>query len=405
MLKRKALLVLTFCLALVSFAQEEGPNVQVKPAENNFNVSGKQVFYALPRNFVRVNFKVQIEEKYAGPYAAFAEKYLHINDGIILEDERKCTLSAVTMDRYSKIDTSQFYQVSYTGLKNFPAFQLNEDGVIIACNVREQLAGYPVHYPALTGMEEKPDPHVFTDLGIRSFITEEEITLYKTIQTDSSPTKVPYTQTEIVATPEEENAAEAAAFIRKIRKRRLKLLFGQEGEVKEVPAGNLQLMVEELNALEQRYLELFMGKTVQYTQTTAFDFEPGDKLEDEQQILCWFSPTEGIVTGKPQGRKNNAEPVLIQCSKGSQLPQTQIETVDVSQKTPTPVKYGLYQRVPASMVFRLQLFDETLAIQRMQIAQKGQVVPLPADYLNSLQYGLEFYPETGALKQIHFYKE
>ena len=110
----------------------------------------------------------------------------------------------------------------------------------------------------------------------------------------------------VVETSTEENAAAAAAFIRKIRKRRLKIIAAMEGEVTTVSNDNLEISIAEINKLENEYIALFTGKTFEYNQTVKVIFEPSHIQETEQKIIAWFSPTEGITTSKPSNKRNDS---------------------------------------------------------------------------------------------------
>ena len=58
--------------------------------------------------------------------------------------------------------------------------------------------------------------------------------------------------------------AEAAAdFIRKLRKRRNKLIYGDGGETFAVEGESMKKMLDALDVYEQKYLELFIGKTIE----------------------------------------------------------------------------------------------------------------------------------------------
>ncbi len=375
---------------------------EVTPITNSIDVNGTQIFYSLPKNAIEITLSVNITEHYKGPYSAYSQKYLNITDGVILRDAMLYNIEKAELNRLSYPDSSKLYCLKINN-ENPPFIQLNPDGVILGCNVQENIEGYNIYNPQLVSPQINETNFAFTDLGTKSFLTEKPITLYKTIPTDSVPRKVAYIKEQLVETSTEENAAAAAAFIRKIRKRRLKIIAAMEGEVTTVSNDNLEISIAEINKLENEYIALFTGKTFEYNQTVKVIFEPSHIQETEQKIIAWFSPTEGITTSKPSNKRNDYEPILINITPTYSLPETKVLTTDNTQKTPTTIKYGLYNQIPGNVNITLQLIDKKLAVQQFQIAQKGKTIPLPATYINNSKYGIEFYPETGMVKRIHSY--
>jgi hypothetical protein len=71
-----------------------------------------------------------------------------------------------------------------------------------------------------------------------------------------------------------------------------------------------------------------------------------------------------------------------------------------SGKSPVAIRHGLFYRIPAWVNLSLSFTDKVLLSQKMLIAQRGTVAPLPADYLNQGIYEIEFYPDLGSIKRI-----
>ncbi|MDE7069626.1 MAG: DUF4831 family protein [Alistipes sp.] len=86
-------------------------------------------------------------------------------------------------------------------------------------------------------------------------------------------------------------AREAASSIFALRKKRLDLICGEEGE--HVFGAGLPAALERLERLEQEYLELFLGRRFVTTETRRFRVVPAEG--GFQQIVCRFSQTEGIL--------------------------------------------------------------------------------------------------------------
>ncbi len=380
--------------------KETNLSCEVRPIASSVSIDGHQLYYALPKNMIRISIDILQTTQTPGPYAKYAEKFLNITEGIVIEESSYFEMVGAEFTRYSRPDSLKMFELSYMGTGNFPKFQLAANGIILGCNLPSEVF-YENNIPSeYFFMEDKPDPSVFYDLGVKPFVEEKTETLYKIVQTDSMAKKVPYDNTRMQPTTEENNANEAASFIRKIRKRRLKLLIGLKDETFPVDGQAMQIMVSELKQLEDNYLELFVGKSVKKKFTYTIDFEPDGDIQAEQKIIAWFSQTNGLSSSKPELRKTDYRPITIFANTIGKVPDVSIQKMDNSSKSPAPIKHGLYYRIPAMVNVSLAYIDRVLYKQKMLIAQKGAILALPAEYINQSEYGIEFYPDFGSIKRI-----
>jgi hypothetical protein len=373
----------------------------VRPVTSNVMVDGFQLIYSLPKNYIEVSLSVNHFVQIPGPYAKYAEKFLNITEGVILTDAAYYEIQEANFRRFSRPDSLKQYVISYQGFGTFPALQLTTDGLIKACNVSHDVVWEQTAEAYQIPLVQEPEAPFFTDLGVIPFVEEKSETLYKMVPTDSTPRRVPYDHTKVVPTTEEYNAKEAADFIRKLRKRRLKLVIGLKDETFPVEGEAMKAMLAELQSLEQKYLELFVGKTVQQTLNYKFNFEPEADVQAEQQIVGWFSLTNGFSAVKPDLRKNDFKPLIMHANRLGKAPEVNIQQMDNSGKSPVVIKHGLYYSIPAWVNLSLNFTDKVLLSQKMLIAQRGAVAPLPADYLNQGNYEIEFYPDLGSIKRMH----
>lgn len=380
--------------ATVAIAQKESePSLFVNKVNGNINIDGHQVLYSLPQNSLVVNLKISKTNYVQGPYAQYAEKYLNITTGIINETKTAYQIETISVERYSQPDTSQLYAINYSGLDYLPMVRLNADGTILSCNSKNAAEGYGF-VNIQSDAEPVDGPIAFHDLGVKPFVVDEEL---DNEDDDTLAVKKPKQVTTIVRTPEE-NAAAAAAFIRKIRKRRLKLLVGMAEETNAVDGLALKTMLSELETLEKEYLSLFVGKQVQASYTQSFSVCPTDAAQ-EQLTVGYFSKTQGVLP-KQDTRRNDASPIVVQITSLTVKPAVSIKEIEVSAKSTSNIKYGLYCRVPGTVQVTVDCGNLVHYSNKFVIAQKGFVVPLPADYLNNQKYAVEFDSETGALKTI-----
>ncbi len=405
-MKKLSLVLVLLSIIFLASAQKVVTNsTEVRAANTQLTFNGNQLYYALPKNIVRVEFTIQQTQLFEGPYARYASKYLNINDGVIGSNKTNYEISNIKMDRFSVIDSSKFFAISNVNAFNIPEIKLNSDGVIISYNSNSNNEGYKVEACPTALLSAGLADYMFDDLGVRSFMTEKSETLYRTVKTDTSETQVPYTHKKSASTSEEMNAEEAAAFIRKLRKRRLKLLTGVFEETNAVGGQAMKIMIAELEKLEQQYLNLFTGVELVTKQKYYFDFEAEEGVTQEQVVLGWFSPKNGLSSNKNDAQKSDFKSILLKSIMLSGIPPPKIDRIDNTLKTPAAIKYGLYYRIPGRVNLTIQCNNNILIRQQMQIAQKGEVVPLPKEYLIDRKFAIDFYSQTGGIKSITLNKD
>ena len=89
----------------------------------------------------------------------------------------------------------------------------------------------------------------------------------------------------------EDAARTAAAQIFSLRRHRIELVTGEAGE--NVFGEGLKAALEEIDRLEQSYLELFLGKRIVSTETRRYVVCP--QADKKQYIVCRFSPAAGLL--------------------------------------------------------------------------------------------------------------
>jgi len=384
------LLMLT---SIGAFAQKEAETSYfVNAANGSINIDGHQIIYYLPQNYLNVNITVTQIDKVKGPYADYAEKYLNITSGIITENCSQFTIDDIKIERFSSPDTTQLYAINFIGQDYLPMIQLNADGTILACNNRSASIESKPAKPQ-TSIKHINKPVTFYDMGVKPFIYA------KTIESnpDDSTGNV-QSETEMVELTPEECAAEAAALIRKVRKRRMKLIAGITDEANNADGKAIKTMVKNLNDLEKEYLQLFVGKTSKHTHTQTITITPS-KNANEQLTIGFFSDIDGFTT-KQTVKKQNTYPITIKLASITNIPEIDIKSVETSAKSTSNIKYGIYYRIPSTTIISVDCDSFLHHTEQMTIAQKGYVVPLPADYLNNQKYAIEFDAETGSLKRI-----
>ncbi len=183
-----------------------------------------------PRTFVAVDVTVERDVTISGPYARYAQKFLGVS--ATLADK---TLWRITGAELGLVDGTCH--------------------IMAAIPASDEVRS--VHYAA----------------------SEDE---FARLQPDKM---------EMLTSSLEDSARQAATTIFALRRNRMELVTGEAGE--NVFGEGLARALEEIDRLEQSYLELFLGKRVITTQTRRYVVTP--EKSKTQYIVCRFSASAGLL--------------------------------------------------------------------------------------------------------------
>lgn len=386
---RQLFWIVTGIFFLWSCSHEVHKRVMViKTNENEISPLSAAVSYKLPLNGVAVQMEVEKESHLAGPYAKYAQKYLGIQNGIIFQNTEYFRLAKVKMESVKTVDDSLTFKIMEQNIAPL-SYSLSPEGFLIGINFTDFLINESIVRDSFSFARALPELQ-FPDLGIKRFVGQKSESQGRTVKTDSSLIKIPYSRKqESVKTPELK-AEEAANFIFKLRKRKFKLLAGilepaQQG-LDAVP------MAQKLDSIEQSYVELFTGKIV-FTRDVYnfFVFPMAGKMDT---LLCYFSPNEGLTTDKGHVSETEGREVWSPVFLKFKYPKT--KTVSFVPDT-CP---GIVYREPEVIETGLFINDRPLIEKRMRFSQLGKIKSIPEKYLLNQDYSIEFFQETGALKRL-----
>ncbi|MFO7656862.1 MAG: DUF4831 family protein [Bacteroidales bacterium] len=273
------------------------PKFYVSNISNQKSTEKSALIYALPRTVFQVEVTFLRSGFIPGPYHGYAEKYLAIK-GVEHAAYEKWQIMQIKVRADIEPDPAGFYTVSSE--KNTDgldaAFEsLSDNGLIIlpGSNMADG--------PFVSQLNIAEDEIYFKDLSVKRNLVVEKSTEYKRVFRDSMYIQVPVENETLKTKSLELKAEEAANFVIKLRKRRFKLLTGQnEGPV---PA-NIEASINELNRIEDEYLSLFTGKTTNDTFIKVYEYTPLPEKKNDRQIIFKMSESEGIFDilsskGKP----------------------------------------------------------------------------------------------------------
>lgn len=325
-------------------------------AQNPVNAQGT-VRYSLPNTVVHLKVTAAREDFFAGPYAAYARKYLGTE--AVISDQTRYSIAAVDMVPYIEADPDESFTVKLTAKQagSTDMLQMCAQGLIAlpdAYTGKEE----PWRFPTVTGGER------FAGKDASGNLTSATTTLYHTVKTGDGFRKVPLQQSEVVEKSLEKKAAEAAQMIFDLRKTRIQILTGDTDATYSGEA--LGAAVAEIARLEADYLSLFYGVTETSYQQMHFDVLPVKDKPGQIYVAFRISETDGLLPAEEmQGR-----PVTLEFKTGGKAEPAEEEVP--AGKVPV-----LYYRVPAIATVRLMDAGEALLQTRMPVYQLGEVCSWP----------------------------
>lgn len=234
-----------------------------------YQAADGSIVVADPSTTIVVDLTIEKEQIIVGPYARYAQKYLDVRG------------SLVEKTSYAVIDATLSV--------------MSCDGILKSGEIN----------PSTVNMESYMNP------------------------TDGFPKVLPDRMSMSPSTIEDA-AAQAAQAIFSIRKKRMELITGDAGE--NVFGGGLKDALNALDAQEQAYIELFMGKRIVSTHTERFIVP---MTGADSFTLAKISSSAGIV---PASAANGTEIKLTLKGSGSTPKLNNIPEIDPKDKTAIMVR-------------------------------------------------------------------
>ncbi len=335
------------------------PSQNIEVSKSASNAGGPQtLIYCLPLTRIGIDVSVTKTTTKAGPYAAYAQKYLSLS-GAPSTDSEVFEISKVSIIPVNEPDPDQFYAVTF---KSYPSnldkiFSMTQQGLMLDLEKAWKSISSLIN-------SQQRKPVIFENTVIEPVITESIDTFYKTILTDASFVKVPIYKKSLDIKNEEDKAKDMADIILKIRKRRLKLMMG---EYEYHPEGEaLKVIVKELNKQEEELMSNFVGKKVKETRHFAYSFTPNGSVSKE---LLWFSEQNGVSETAKGGY--NAISATFTVKENVVMPE------DPKTAEKTKALNSIYFRTPAITQVSVKIGNNILADAKVPVFQTGKIQQLP----------------------------
>ncbi len=212
------------------------------------------VVYSLPRTGITVYVKTLKTSYQPGPYAAYAEQLLGIKNAK-KQASSKCDITEVRIESFAEPDPEQVYKA------------LGDPGNLLALTAEGTLRGFN------SDISDELPKAVKTNKIIAAPQSDDGFSFENL---NDSPLYIPGDSTNgfrPVRMGEDQKIADAAKRIMESRRARYEMVAGLLDEFPPDGAA-YKVSLEELKNIENDYLSLFVGRTVQTEDAFSFDFIP-----------------------------------------------------------------------------------------------------------------------------------
>ena len=290
-------------------------------------LEAQTVTYSLPQTTVTVEVDAIQESFFAGPYAAYAKRFLGID--VRETDASRSYVKEVRLVTRVEADPQARFSVDTKGVED-RFLALTSQGLV---SFQDKLEAGDLVW------RFNPQPEAdFGAKGVTSQTKTETRTIWKEVETDTAFVRVPVEEAYQIQKTPEMKAQEAADMVLKARR---------EGEA-------LGAAIAELDRVEKEYLTLFTGYTVSREQSGSFDIVPSGSTR--KYTAFRLNGKEGIVT-------DGAGTVYsLEFSP---------EEVSDPQATLRDTKNVVHYRIPAVCNVRLTTGGRTLFESRIPVYQLG----------------------------------
>ncbi len=366
-------------------------------SELNDTIQREGVFYSLPRTFIKVDVSVKKAENIKGPYSVYANKFLGLKN-VINNNSVTYKISDIKISTFSEPDPGQYYFVDIQEQKSEEKnkkikkqlrslIYLNEAGLIESVNIKpdEKKSDETIY-------SEKSEKHDYPDLFkyyADANLFERIDTIIETVDMDTITIEKQVLKKTMVTKSLEQKAQEAADYIIKVKESRYNLISGYQ-EV-SYDAGSIEYMNKQLENLENEYLTLFTGITLNKTLKYSYTYLPEIEKKGNISPLFNFYKKQGVIdVSNPGGEK-----VVIQVIRKTYTQKLH----NYFAKNKTIKKFGFYYRIPEYADVIILYNGKVQASSRCLISQFGVVTQLPDGNPR-----IQFYSETGGIKSAEAVK-
>ena len=317
------------------------------------------VVYSLPRTTVNVKVEARREAFTAGPYAAYAQKYLGV--AARTQNGTTYTLLNITLTPYVEADPAARFTVSIPEKSTANFLQVCAQGLVV---MSDNYTGKP----AAWRFASEAGGASFAGIDPLGNLGKETTTLYKAVKTDEGYERVPVTQDQVVEKSPDRKAADAAQVIFSLREKRQQIATGDTDATFSGEA--LQAAIDEITRLEEMYLSLFYGIKEVSTEEKSFDVTPTADAKSQAYTAFRISDTHGLLPASSEEGKA----VMLEFQKEA-LSVPEAGSFDRTKEA------VVHYRIPAVTRCRVIRDGQVLLENRLPVYQLGEESTMPLNAL------------------------
>ena len=289
--------------------------------------------FFLPRTAIRISVLTEKTVYTPGEYAAYAQRFLRLND-VSTEANITHRILAISQMAVGVADTTKAYTIKFNPKTSATNVTLAQDGTLLAINATSEGQILPARFQAAP-QTPLPDPHRFQN---------EEI---------------------LAAGSLSKMAQLTAQEIYDLRENRNLLIKGQ-ADFMPNDGAQMKMMLERLETQDRTLTQLFSGVTERDTTEVSFTVIPDGSMQ--KQVLFRLSRKLGIVDADDL----SGEPYYIDVEDLKTVPPVDEEAAAKNKKKKQP-ESGIYVNVPGRMRSTIYRDENTLSTAEFPAGQFGNV--------------------------------
>lgn len=316
-------------------------------------------YYSVPKTVLRLDFRIEESVLMEGPYCAYADRYLGVNN-VIRGKSRQFKIVDMEINSCGEADPDATFFVEFTHKAAKKVnIELNSKGILESFSVGDG--------PAKALAE--------TEMPVGVDTQEKPIDTSKVFKAAITPA---------MGRPLEQQARAAAEKIAEIRDAKMKLLTGYQEVAFSGEA--ISKMYAELDAMEDEYLSLFVGKRLTKTVVRSLYVTP---IQEEHTLTVGkFSSRNGLSSSL----QADGETIIVTLYPS--MTTSTIKAPSHSAIESATHENKLVYRIPETAVVKVTCGNRLLAEQRCSISQLGVLLLAP---IGKGQNILHFDVTTGQL--------
>lgn len=308
------------------------------------------IYYALPRTVLKIDFVMEKIDLVKGPYSDYVG--MIGADESVSEDSEEYRLTNVRMSTYAEADPQATFFVAFNKKGANDEFYLSPKGILQGVGMNVETSEIASSEPVMEQEMPVVDRTFKYHYGAKGYKSEDQM------------------------------ARAAADMINRIREEKIKLITGFQET--SFALDTYRQMYADLEAMENEYLSLFVGKRIVKTVVRTIYVTP--KKGVPTMTVGTFSKETGFVPGITE--ESNGVNVTVQMTSlnttGSinQASQSAVESLSQDNK--------LFYRIPETANIKVNFEEETVFTCRTTVAQFGAFTLAPLGNTK-----MAFDPNTG----------